>query len=47
MAHRNGMRITTVNPQETSMCSCDESDEVRLDKFNYSICKYQNGKICN
>jgi len=47
MAHRNGMRITTVNPCGTSKYAYDGSGEVKRDENNYSICTFQNGKIYN
>ena len=47
MAHRNGMRISTVNPSGTSKYAYDGSGEVERDNDNYSMCKFQNGKIYN
>lgn len=47
MAHRNGMRISTVNPCGTSMYAYDGSGEVKRDKNNYSLCTFTNGKTYN
>lgn len=47
MAHRNGMRISTVNPCGTSKYAYDGSGEVIRDKNNYSICTFKNKKIYN
>ena len=47
MAHRNGMRISTVNPKGTSMYAYDGSGEVIRDENNYSICQFQNKKVYN
>ena len=47
MAHRNGIRISTVNPCGTSKYAYDGSGEVVRDDKNYSICQFQNGKIYN
>lgn len=47
MAHRNGMRISTVNPAGTSKLAYDGTGEVERSKENYSICRFQNGKIYN
>ena len=47
MAHRNGMRISTVNPAGTSKLAYDGTGEVERSKENYSICKFQSGKIYN
>ena len=45
MAHRNGIRVSTVNPNGTSKYAYDGSGEVERDNDNYSICKFVNGKI--
>ena len=45
MAHRNGMRISTINPAGTSKYAYDGSGEVERFKNNYSMCKFQSGKI--
>ena len=47
MAHRNGMRISTVNPCGTSKYAYDGSGEVIRDENNYSICVFQNKKVYN
>ena len=47
MAHRNGIRVSTVNPNGTSKYAYDGSGEVERDNDNYSICKFVNGKIYN
>ena len=47
MAHRNGMRISTVNPKGTSMYAYDGSGKVERDENNYSICVFQNKKVYN
>lgn len=47
MAHRNGMRISTINPKGTSMYAYDGSGEVIRDENNYSICEFQNKKVYN
>lgn len=47
MAHRNGMRISTVNPAGTSKYAYDGSGEVIRDENNYSICQFQNKKVYN
>ena len=47
MAHRNGIRVSTVNPNGTSRYAYDGSGEVERDNDNYSICKFVNGKIYN
>lgn len=47
MAHRNGMRISTVNPCGTSKYAYDGSGEVERYEDNYSICKFKNGKEYN
>ena len=47
MAHRNGMRVSTVNPNGTSKYAYDGSGEVERDNDNYSICKFVSGKIYN
>lgn len=47
MAHRNGIRVSTVNPNGTSKYAYDGSGLVERDNDNYSICKFVNGKIYN
>ena len=47
MAHRNGIRVSTVNPNGTSRYAYDGSGEVKRDNDNYSICKFVSGKIYN
>ena len=47
MAHRNGIRVSTVNPNGTSRYAYDGSGEVKRDNDNYSICKFASGKIYN
>ena len=47
MAHRNGIRVSTVNPNGTSRYAYDGSGLVERDNDNYSICKFVNGKIYN
>ena len=47
IAHRNGMRVSTVNPAGTSKYAYDGSGEVKRDENNYSICTFKNGKIYN
>ena len=47
MAHRNGIRISTVNPKGTSMYAYDGSGKVERDENNYSICVFQNKKVYN
>lgn len=47
MAHRNGIRVSTVNPNGTSRYAYDGSGEVERDNDNYSICKFVSGKTYN
>ena len=47
MAHRNGIRVSTVNPNGTSKYAYDGSGEVERDTDNYSICKFVSGKTYN
>ena len=47
MAHRNGIRVSTVNPNGTSRYAYDGSGLVERDHDNYSICKFVSGKIYN
>ena len=47
MAHRNGIRVSTVNPSGTSRYAYDGSGEVERDNDNYSICKFVSGKVYN
>ena len=44
MAHRNGIRVSTVNPNGTSKYAYDGSGLVERDNDNYSICKFVSGK---
>ena len=43
-AHRNGIRISTVNAWKTSKLAFDGSGEVERDGDNYSLCTFQSGK---
>ena len=47
MAHRNGIRVSTVNPNGTSRYAYDGSGLVERDNDNYSICKFVSGKTYN
>ena len=47
MAHRNGIRVSTVNPNGTSKYAYDGSGLVERDNENYSICKFVSGKTYN
>ena len=47
MAHRNGIRVSTVNPNGTSRYAYDGSGLVERNNDNYSICKFVSGKIYN
>ena len=47
MAHRNGIRVSTVNPNGTSRYAYDGSGLVERDNDNYSICKFVSGKVYN
>ena len=47
MAHRNGIRVSTVNPNGTSKYAYDGSGIVERDNDNYSICKFVSGKTYN
>ena len=47
MAHRNGIRVSTVNPNGTSRYAYDGSGLVERDHDNYSICKFVSGKTYN
>ena len=47
MAHRNGIRVSTVNPNGTSRYAYDGSGLVERDNDNHSICKFVSGKIYN
>jgi len=47
MAHRNGIRVSTINPNGTSRYAYDGSGEVERDNDNYSICKFVSGKTYN
>jgi len=46
-AHRLGMHISHICARNTSKLAFDGSGEVRRDKKNYSICKFQTGKQYN
>lgn len=43
-AHREGIRISKVNPKYTSMLAFDGSGFVQRHKNNYSLCTFQTGK---
>ena len=43
-AHRNGIRISTVNAYKTSALAFDGSGVVERDKDNYSLCTFTTGK---
>ncbi len=47
IAHRNGIRISTVNPAGTSKYAFDGSGEVTRDKDNYSMCTFTTSKRYN
>lgn len=47
MAHRNGIRVSTVNPNGTSKYAYDGSGLEERDNDNYSICKFVSGKTYN
>ena len=47
MAHRNGIRVSTVNPNGTSRYAYDGSGLVERDNDNYSIFKFASGKTYN
>lgn len=47
MAHRNGIRVSTVNPNGTSKYAYDGTGLVERDNDNYSICKFASGKTYN
>lgn len=47
MAHRNGIRYSTVNPAGTSKYAYDGSGEVVRDKDNYSMCTFTTNKRYN
>lgn len=46
-AHREGIRISTVTPINTSKLAYDGSGEVIRDKNNYSMCTFTTGKVYN
>ena len=46
-AHRNGMRVSTVNPRGTSALAYDGSGKVTRSKSNHSICTFATGKQYN
>jgi hypothetical protein len=43
-AHLIGMRISTVNPWNTSKLAFDGSGAVKRDKGNHSMCTFSTGK---
>ena len=43
-AHRNGVRVTTVNPKNTSKLAFDGSGEVTRNEKNASLCVFKSGK---
>ena len=43
-AHRNGIRVTTVNPKNTSKLAFDGSGEVTRNAKNASLCVFKSGK---
>ncbi len=48
LAHKHGLRVGTVNPWNTSKLAFDGSGRVeRGIDGNYSICRFQNGKVYN
>lgn len=48
LAHRFGIRVSTVNPYNTSRLAFDGSGKVERNiDGNYSICRFSNGKIYN
>lgn len=46
-AHRLGIRISTINPANTSKLAFDGSGYVKRHKDNYSLCTFQSGKEYN
>ena len=46
-AHRLGIRISTINPANTSKLAYDGSGYVKRHKDNYSLCTFQSGKEYN
>ncbi|MEG2254957.1 MAG: hypothetical protein RSC33_06490 [Vagococcus sp.] len=44
-AHKEGIRISRVNPSNTSRLAFDGSGLVQRHKDNYSLCTFQTGKI--
>lgn len=46
-AHRQGIRISRVNPAGTSKYAFDGSGKVQRDNKNYSLCKFATGKQYN
>ena len=47
LAHKEGMRFSTVNPRNTSRLAYDGSGEVLRDPTNYTQCTFSNGKQYN
>ena len=43
-AHRLGIRISRINPANTSKLAFDGSGSVKRHKTNYSLCTFQTGK---
>ena len=46
-AHRNGIRVSTVNPKNTSRLAFDGSGEVIRNEKNASLCVFKSGKQYN
>ena len=46
-AHRMGLRISHVNAWNTSALAFDGSGKVERSKDNFSICRFQTGKMYN
>lgn len=44
-AHRLGIRVSTVNPRNTSRLAFDGTGEVTRHKDNFSLCTFQSGKV--
>lgn len=46
-AHRNGIRVSTVNAKNTSALAFDGTGRVQRQKQNNSVCTFKNGKKYN
>lgn len=46
-AHRQGIRISRINPSGTSKYAFDGSGEIERNNTNYSLCKFATGKQYN